>query len=107
MFALDITISFSIFSRSATATVTHNGKLIDRECQTAETDGSNGVTVEHAYAVVHKENEYGSAHSNGSSSSPQTSPGSAENRSFLLERTQSLRVSKKSLRSMSKGGSLR
>ena len=85
--------------------------MIDRECQTAvEADGRNGingVAVEHAYAVVHKENAYGSADSNGSSSSPQTSPGSGDNRSFLLERTQSLRVSKKSLRSMSKGGSLR
>ena len=98
--------SFKPPSRNAAATP--NGKLIDRECQTAAgAEESNGA--EHAYAVVHKDSSVdgGSGHSNGSSSSPQTSPGSADNRSFLLERTQSLRVSKKSLRSMSKGGSLR
>ncbi len=85
-----------------------NGRLVDRECQTTNGIGGNDVT----YAVVHKESgDLSSSPEVTLIASPQISPGSLEgggsSRSFALERSQSLRVSKKSLRNMSKGGSLR
>jgi hypothetical protein len=103
-----------------TPNVFNSSKLVDRECQTAvagsaaATNGAGDVT----YAVVHKDYNGGGGTSPDSSAlkhaSPQISPVNESNpvengsgRNFALERSQSLRVSKKSLRNMSKGGSLR
>lgn len=95
---------FSRFRHSIRDKATFNGighdsksPMIDQEVQTSDSVGNspNGKTIN---GFDRSSSSSGSSPTRGNESSPT---------SFTLERSQSLRVSKKSMRNMSKGGSLR
>ena len=70
-----------------------SSNMVDQECQTGNQNSPQNDT----------DHGQDSSYSGGLNGSSESSPGS----SFNLERSQSLRISKKSLRNMAKGGSLR